>query len=383
MALVPAKCTQCGGQIEVDDTKEAGICKHCGTAFITEKAINNYTTVHNITNNITKIINGKESDDGDIHFNRGLTNLKIKKYDAARKNFDKAIRANPEIGKYYLYWCIAQSRNFEYYGSFFDENDDEYDEELKEYSHNFKPFFELAPEQERKQLSQEYGLDLSTWDTAKYSLFEKYLKESDNLNAIDYVEVVNMFSADELNSLKQKINNWVNRIIKKLKTEPYKYSSTKLFDIIKYNIDKNIYPLSEQIKKYQIEQGVEIIDSKIFYNFAINYEIEDSDKAMAELSGELKTESDFVCAQMKEKKNKEQIDKVNALCSVAYMVVLGIAFVVFVVSYFKIYHDLFQTGEATLGAPIKPSLNISLAVLGIGIVLVAIYHKIALIKFKK
>lgn len=43
MALVPAKCTQCGANIEVDETKEAGICKYCGTAFITEKAINNYT----------------------------------------------------------------------------------------------------------------------------------------------------------------------------------------------------------------------------------------------------------------------------------------------------------------------------------------------------
>ena len=49
MALVPAKCTQCGGNIEVDDTHEAGICQHCGTPFITEKAIINYTT--NITNN--------------------------------------------------------------------------------------------------------------------------------------------------------------------------------------------------------------------------------------------------------------------------------------------------------------------------------------------
>lgn len=49
MAFVPAKCTQCGGDIDVDDTKEAGICKHCGTAFITEKAINNYNTY--ITNN--------------------------------------------------------------------------------------------------------------------------------------------------------------------------------------------------------------------------------------------------------------------------------------------------------------------------------------------
>lgn len=44
MALVAARCTQCNGEIEVDDTKEAGICRYCGTAFITEKAINYYNT---------------------------------------------------------------------------------------------------------------------------------------------------------------------------------------------------------------------------------------------------------------------------------------------------------------------------------------------------
>ena len=49
MGFIAARCTQCGAEIEVDDTKEAGICKYCGTAFITEKAINNYNTY--ITNN--------------------------------------------------------------------------------------------------------------------------------------------------------------------------------------------------------------------------------------------------------------------------------------------------------------------------------------------
>lgn len=48
MALVAAKCTQCGASIQVDETKEAGICQYCGTAFVTEKVINNY----NVTNNI-------------------------------------------------------------------------------------------------------------------------------------------------------------------------------------------------------------------------------------------------------------------------------------------------------------------------------------------
>ena len=49
MGFVAAKCTECGANIEVDDTKEAGMCKYCGTAFVTEKAINNYNTY--ITNN--------------------------------------------------------------------------------------------------------------------------------------------------------------------------------------------------------------------------------------------------------------------------------------------------------------------------------------------
>ena len=49
MALVAAKCTECGAAIEVEDTKDAGICNFCGTAFITQKVINN-TNVQNTFN---------------------------------------------------------------------------------------------------------------------------------------------------------------------------------------------------------------------------------------------------------------------------------------------------------------------------------------------
>ena len=45
MGLIAAKCTQCGANIKVDDTKEAGICEFCGTEFITEKVINHYEIV--------------------------------------------------------------------------------------------------------------------------------------------------------------------------------------------------------------------------------------------------------------------------------------------------------------------------------------------------
>ena len=59
MALVAAKCTECGASIEVDDSKEAGICKHCGTAFVTQRTIHNYNTF--VTKNI--IIDGEAKND--------------------------------------------------------------------------------------------------------------------------------------------------------------------------------------------------------------------------------------------------------------------------------------------------------------------------------
>ena len=72
MPLVPAVCTQCGAQIKVDDSKEAGICDFCGTAFITEKAIQTF----NITNN--------------ININTSGTIINIY-YDSSKKNTDNNI----------------------------------------------------------------------------------------------------------------------------------------------------------------------------------------------------------------------------------------------------------------------------------------------------
>ncbi len=49
MALQAAICTQCGAQIQVDESKEAGICPNCGTAFITEKVIHQFVTQNNFS----------------------------------------------------------------------------------------------------------------------------------------------------------------------------------------------------------------------------------------------------------------------------------------------------------------------------------------------
>lgn len=57
MPFVPAKCTQCGSNIQVDDSKELGICASCGTPFITERVINNYVTNNVVTQTFSTVNN--------------------------------------------------------------------------------------------------------------------------------------------------------------------------------------------------------------------------------------------------------------------------------------------------------------------------------------
>ncbi len=57
MPLVNAKCTNCGATLTIDNNKEAAVCEFCNSAFIVEKAINNYNITHNINANVVNIYN--------------------------------------------------------------------------------------------------------------------------------------------------------------------------------------------------------------------------------------------------------------------------------------------------------------------------------------
>ncbi|HHT90675.1 MAG TPA: hypothetical protein GXZ68_06895 [Firmicutes bacterium] len=46
MPFVAAKCTQCGSNLQVDSSRDAALCPHCETPFVTENAIKNYNTYH-------------------------------------------------------------------------------------------------------------------------------------------------------------------------------------------------------------------------------------------------------------------------------------------------------------------------------------------------
>lgn len=101
MSFVAAKCTQCGANIKVDDTKDAGICEFCGTAYVTEKAINNYNTF--ITNNYAGAhINIVK---GDVDNLVKLGN-KALEYNSAQEAYDYANRALEVNVEYADAWLL-------------------------------------------------------------------------------------------------------------------------------------------------------------------------------------------------------------------------------------------------------------------------------------
>lgn len=55
MPLIPAQCTNCGAELEVDSSKDAAICPYCNSAYVVEKAINNYNVTNNIENSVVNI----------------------------------------------------------------------------------------------------------------------------------------------------------------------------------------------------------------------------------------------------------------------------------------------------------------------------------------
>ena len=119
MPLVPAVCTQCGAPIEVDNAKEAGICPHCGTAFITEKAINNYITQHvsstSVSQTIVKNIYGREKTEAEEYVARGLSFLGLGEYGNAENCFAQAVEAAPGDIENHILLLRAQTRDFRAY----------------------------------------------------------------------------------------------------------------------------------------------------------------------------------------------------------------------------------------------------------------------------
>lgn len=102
MPLVNAKCTNCGAPLQVDNIKEAAICPFCNSAYIVEKAIQNYN--YYVTQNI-KANNVNVTAKGDAEKERLLhnaeTNMGFKDYDKA---YDIYIQVTEDYPDDYRGW---------------------------------------------------------------------------------------------------------------------------------------------------------------------------------------------------------------------------------------------------------------------------------------
>lgn len=62
MPLVQAKCTNCGANLEINNTLDAAVCPYCNAAFIVGKAINNYNTTNHINAGVVNVYGGNSVD---------------------------------------------------------------------------------------------------------------------------------------------------------------------------------------------------------------------------------------------------------------------------------------------------------------------------------
>lgn len=97
MPLVNAKCTNCGAPLQVDNTHEAAVCQYCGSAFIVEKAIQNFNI--SFTNNITAqnvIIAGKGEMEKERLLQNANTNENFKEYNKAYEIYKQVSEDYPD-----------------------------------------------------------------------------------------------------------------------------------------------------------------------------------------------------------------------------------------------------------------------------------------------
>ena len=266
MGMVAAICTQCGAAIKVDESKEAGICPHCGTAFITEKVVNNYV-VNNTVNNVIENANigtaifksGKGVDD---YFRRYIAFIEQKKICSRNKigdseddygfrycDTDCAVGIVQKMEKLFpdknltalcrAYLLIAYHEYSEYDFDDFGDNDsyDNYDKALSDY--------EAQPD--------EYYVDkvIGYYKNTDAELLIKLCEEKKDKSVWDSIEFFN----------KSKVNGGIHLKIDEFEWVEHQYIYLGDIDKISKNI-KKIYAKLTDAEKTQYSEFIKMIDEK-------------------------------------------------------------------------------------------------------------------------
>ncbi|MCR5203710.1 MAG: hypothetical protein K6E47_01530 [Lachnospiraceae bacterium] len=189
MPLTKAQCTNCGGLLEVDSSKEAAVCPHCGTPYIVEKAINNYQTIH------TYNINNAVIENVDQEY------IRLKKqadYCLEKSSFDEAETNYKQILEKYRF---VDPHNFFL--------------SLKASTHNFSVEYYKQRAQKSADRAYESRSDILVDGTGKGSLEDKVRFLKEGINSIKQNPFLNEYSPEEL----QIVRTFITRLENELKEQ--------------------------------------------------------------------------------------------------------------------------------------------------------------------
>ena len=202
MGLVAAVCSQCGAGIKVDNSKEAGICEYCGTAYVTEKIINQYSSY--VTNNYsgTNIFLGNEEGiEKDYRSANEL--LKLEDFERAMQLFENIVLKYPADCR--GWWGVAKCKYKKlYYSTYF-----EIEELLPDIS--FDKFDNIVKAVDLLSNSDEYR-KVTKCEILNDEVCQEYFDYQNRLkNCVAKAIRCNNFILENLNNygVEYRISNWI------------------------------------------------------------------------------------------------------------------------------------------------------------------------------
>lgn len=107
MPFVNAKCTNCGGALQVDSSKKAAVCPFCNQAYVVEDAINNYIThIH------ANVVNITDDRSANARIKAAEAFLKLKEWDKANQAFKEVCELTPQ--NYQGWWGRIQAMTHDF-----------------------------------------------------------------------------------------------------------------------------------------------------------------------------------------------------------------------------------------------------------------------------
>lgn len=94
MPLVQAKCENCGGALQVDNSRKAAICPWCNTPYVVQDAINNYIT--NIGTLHADVVNVNNDASAKARLDAAEAFMQLQKYVDAKNAFAEVCELTPQ-----------------------------------------------------------------------------------------------------------------------------------------------------------------------------------------------------------------------------------------------------------------------------------------------